>query len=93
MKQKGKKSDNFCNLEVGRVITILTAIEKSHILLFQNWKNEHFESKPKIIDQAKGKTFDHNFCYLILLFFFPYFRREEKRGKDYPKSGSKVMPF
>ena len=62
MKQKGKKSDNFCNLEVGRVITIWTAIEKSHILLFQNWKNEHFESKPKIIDQAKGKTFDHNFC-------------------------------
>ena len=38
----------------------------------------------------KGMTFDHDFCYFILLFFLPFFRRDEKRGRELPKSWSKV---
>jgi hypothetical protein len=38
----------------------------------------------------KGMTFDHDFCYFILLFFLPFFRRDEKRGRELPKAWSKV---
>ena len=57
------------------------------IVISINWSK--LEARQRLIEQ-KGMTFDHDFCYLILLFFFPsFFKREEKRGKNNQSRGQK----
>ena len=41
----------------------------------------------------KVMTFDHVFCYLIFLFFFPLFQEGREKDKEQPMSWSKFMPF
>ena len=43
--------------------------------------------------EQKCMTFDHKFSDCIFISLTSFFRREEKGGKEKPKSRSKVMPF
>ena len=43
--------------------------------------------------EQKGMTFDHDFMLFVLLFFFPLFRREEKKGKRITKVVVKSHAF
>ena len=40
-----------------------------------------------------GITLDLDFCYSFYFSSSLFFRRGEKKGKEYPKTWSKVMPF
>ena len=45
------------------------------------------------MDRVERHDFWSQFLLFILPLFYPFFRREEKRGSEKPKSWSKVMPF